>query len=257
MPRIIAIANQKGGVGKTTTTINLGAALAERGKKIMLVDMDPQSSLTIGLAVDIKKLNSTIYEVLTDENTKMSDVLLKTKIHGVDLVPSNIDLSTAEMELLTEFSGERALEFALQHIKANHSFILIDCPPSLSLLTINALTAAHEVLIPLQCDYLAMKSANLLIKTINKIQTKLNRKLKIAGILATMYDSRTIHAKDTLNVIRNSFGDLVFDSVIKYTVRVKEAPIGGESILAYDSNSEVAENYRKLAKEILKRVENE
>lgn len=253
MSKVIAISNQKGGTAKTTTAITLGHALAEKGKKILLIDLDPQASLTVSFGVDVLKLDKTIYNVLVDNGieTHIKKILLKTGTKNVSLVPANLDLSTAEIDLLREFNRESTLKYALKDIKNNFDFIIIDCPPTLGLLTTNALTAADRVIIPIQCDYLAMRGAGLLLKTIKKVQKKLNSNLKISGILVTMHDKRTIHSKDVLNEIKTTFGDLVFNSVIKYSVRVKEAPVNCETVLSYDPLSEVAQSYRMLADEIL------
>jgi len=253
MSKIIAISNQKGGTAKTTTAITLGHALAEKGKKVLLIDLDPQSSLTISFGIDILCLDKTIYNVLVENGveTPIEDVILKTAIENVHLAPANLDLSAAEIDLLREFSRESTLKYALANVKKHYDFIIIDCPPTLGLLTTNALTAADGVIIPIQCDYLAMRGAGLLTKTIKKIQKKLNSNLKIIGILVTMHDKRTIHSKDVLNEIKSTFGDLVFNSVIKYSITAKEAPVNGETVLSYDPSSDVAKSYRALAEEIL------
>jgi len=253
MSKVIAISNQKGGTAKTTTAITLGHALAEKGKKVLLIDFDPQSSLTISFGIDVLCLEKTIYNVLVENGveTPIKDVLIHTAIENVDLAPANIDLSSAEIELLHEFSRESTLKHAIKGIKGNYDFIIIDCPPTLGLLTTNALTAADGVIIPIQCDYLAMRGAGLLTKTIRKVQKKLNPDLKITGILVTMHDTRTIHSKDVLNEIKSTFGNLVFNSVIKYSVKAKEAPVSGETVLSYDTSSEIAHAYRMLAEEIL------
>jgi len=253
MSKIIAISNQKGGTAKTTTAITLAHALAEKNKKVLLIDLDPQASLTISFGIDVLCLNKTIYNVLVENGseTPINDVIIDTAIENVYLAPSNLDLSSAEIDLLREFSRESTLKYALSKIKNNYDYIIIDCPPTLGLLTTNALTAADGVIIPIQCDYLAMRGAGLLTQTIKKIQKKLNSELKITGILVTMHDKRTIHSKDVLNEIRSTFGSLVFDSVIKYSVTAKEAPISGKTVLSYDSSSDVAKSYRSLAEEIL------
>lgn len=254
MSKIIAIANQKGGTAKTTTAITLGHALAEKGKKILLIDFDPQSSLTISFGIDVLSLEKTIYNVLVENGiaeTSIKEVIIQTAIENVYLAPANIDLSSAEIDLLHEFSRENTLKYAIKGIQDNYDFIIIDCPPTLGLLTTNALTAADGVIIPIQCDYLAMRGAGLLIKTIKKVQKKLNPNLKIIGILATMHDIRTIHSRDVLNEIKSTFGNLVFNSVIKYSVKAKEASVSGGTVLSYEPSSEIARAYRMLAEEIL------
>ncbi len=252
-PKIIAIASQKGGTGKTTTAVSLSHALAEEGKKILLVDLDPQSSLSISLRVDVVKLSKTIYNVLleTEPGLSLKSVILKTKNKKVDLVPANIDLSSAEIELMSEFNREGALRRILDEVQNNYDYIFIDCPPSLGLLTTNALTAAQGVIIPIMADYLAIRGASLLINTIKKVQRKLNSDLKIAGVLVTMYHSKTIHSNDALATIKAQFGDSVYKSIIMYSVKAKEAPISGHSIMTYAPQSGVANGYRSLAKEFL------
>ena len=255
MSKIIAIANQKGGVGKTTTALNLGAAIAENGRKVLLVDCDPQASLTISCGIDITKLEKSLYDLIAKENgdeESIGDILINTKIINVDLIPSNIDLSRAEIELMNMLDRERVLKSILDPLRKTYEYILIDCPPSLGILTINALTAADEVIIPMETDYLALRGASILISnTIKKVKNKLNPNLKIAGILPTMHNTRTLHAKEVLEKLREHFQEMVFDTVIKETVLFKESSVEGSSILEYAGKSEVAEAYRNLALEVI------
>jgi chromosome partitioning protein len=257
MSRIMALANQKGGVGKTTSTLNLGAALRELDQRVLLVDLDPQASLTMALGIDPESLALTIYSALAAaideaERPTLAEVTLPTRA-GVALVPANIELSAAELDLSKATMGETILRDVLASVAEEYDFILIDCPPSLGLLTVNALCAADEVLIPLQADYLALKGVNLLMKTITTVQRKINRSLRIAGVFATMADTRTLHAREVLASVEKVMADRVhiFTPMIKMNVRLKEAPIAGESILTYAGDSNAAQAYRELAKEVL------
>ncbi len=257
MARIIAVANQKGGVGKTTSTLNLGAALHEQGQRVLLVDLDPQASLTMSLGIDPESLSQTLYNAIlatVDESDTptLADIIMPTTA-GVALAPANIELSAAELDLNKATMGETILRDMLETVQDAYDFILIDCPPSLGLLTVNALSAAHEVMIPLQADYLALKGVNLLVKTITTVQRKINRDLRIAGVFATMADTRTLHAREVLTSVEKILAGRVhiFTPMIKMNVRLKEAPINGESILTYASDSNVAQAYRELAKEVL------
>jgi chromosome partitioning protein len=249
--RIIAMCNQKGGVGKTTSTINLGAALAEFGRRVLLVDFDPQGALSVGLGVNPLQLDRTVYNLLMDRNVTVDDVMLKTHVPGLDLLPSNIDLSAAEVQLVGEVAREQTLLRVLQPVMSEYDVVLIDCQPSLGLLTVNALTAAHGVIIPLECEFFALRGVALLIETIDKVKERLNPQLDLEGILATMYDSRTLHGREVLARVVEAFGERVFHTVISRTVRFPETTVAGEPITTYAPTSTGAKAYRDLAKEVL------
>lgn len=257
MARIISLANQKGGVGKTTTSINLGASLAELGARVLMVDFDPQGALSVGLGVNAQAFEQTIYNLLLDRSTLISDVVVKTSADGVDLLPGNIDLSAAEVVLVSEVAREQALKRALLPARDEYDFILIDCPPSLGLLTVNALTASDGVIIPLECEFFALRGMALLVDTIEKVRDRLNPELQIEGVVATMYDPRTVHAREVLERVRDAFGARLFTSTIPRTIRFAEAPVVGQSILNYASDSKGAQAYRRLAKEVLGIVDDE
>jgi chromosome partitioning protein len=251
--RIIAMCNQKGGVGKTTSTINLGAALAEYGQKVLLVDFDPQGALSVGLGVNPMELDRTVYNLLMHRGITAEDVLLKTVTPGMDLLPSNIDLSAAEVQLVTEVARESALARTLKPVLNDYDFVIIDCQPSLGLLTVNALTAAHSVIVPLECEFFALRGVALLTETIEKVRERLNPELELDGILATMYDARTVHGREVLARVVQAFGPQVFHTVIGRTVRFPETTVAGEPITSYASASVGAAAYRQLAREVLVR----
>ena len=251
--RVVAVCNQKGGVGKTTTTINLGAALAEHGRRVLLVDFDPQGALSVGLGIQPHELDGTIYNLLMERNLGVHDVVIKTSVNGMDLLPSNIDLSGAEVQLVHEVGREFVLGRVLQPITNEYDIILIDCQPSLGLLTVNALACADGVLVPLECEYFALRGVALLMETIEKVSSRLSPKLTIDGLLATMYDSRTLHTREVLANVVAGFGERVFHTVISRTVRFPDATVAGEPITTFDPTSNGASAYRELAKEVLDR----
>lgn len=256
---VIAITNQKGGVGKTTTAINVAAALAERGEGTLLVDLDPQSSATISLGVELTDIQRTAYNSLVDRGDDGADPLadVVVRVDGVanlDLVPATIDLAAADMDLMAQMDRDRALRAALQPIRGLYDFILIDCPPSLGLLTINALTAADSVIVPLQTDYLSVRGATLLIsKTLRRVQRKLNPDLRLLGVLVAIHDARTGHAREVLEGLNETFPEAMFDTVIKHTVRFRDAAAEGHSIFSHPRAGDAASAYRALAEEVLRR----
>jgi chromosome partitioning protein len=250
---IIAMCNQKGGVGKTTTTINLGAALVELGRKVLLVDFDPQGSLSVGLGVNPHNLELSIYNLLLTRDTDVDEVIEPTTVEGLDILPSNIDLSAAELQLVSEVAREQTLLRVLEKVRDRYDVILIDCAPSLGLLTINALTAADRVLVPLECEFFALRGVALLTDTIEKVQERLNPKLEMLGILGTMYDPRTLHSREVLERVVQAFGDVVFHTVIRRTIKFPETTVAGEPITTYASDSPGASAYRMLAREVLDR----
>jgi len=252
--RVIALCNQKGGVGKTTSTINLGAALAEVGRRVLLVDFDPQGALSVGLGVQPHQLDRTAYNLLMERGVTVDDVVLKTGVAGMDLLPSNIDLSAAEVQLVGEVAREQTLARALRPVLADYDFVLIDCQPSLGLLTVNALTAAHGVIVPLECEFFSLRGVALLIDTIDKVRERLNPDLNVDGILATMYDGRTLHGREVFARVVEAFGETVFDTVITRTVRFPETTVAGEPITTWASSSSGAKAYRSLAREVLART---
>ena len=252
--RVVSVCNQKGGVGKTTTTINLGAALAEQGRRVLLVDFDPQGALSVGLGKgDPRQLEMTIHNLLLERNVEFDDVVLETNVDGMDLLPSNIDLSGAEVQLVHEVGREYILSQVLKPAIPLYDYVLIDCQPSLGLLTINALAASQGVVVPLECEYFAMRGVALLMETIDKVQGRINPTLEIDGFLGTMYDSRTLHTREVLSRIVEAFGEKVFHTVINRTVRFPDATVVGEPITVFDPSSMGANAYRELAKEVLDR----
>ena len=251
--RIVAVCNQKGGVGKTTTTISLGAALAEVGRRVLLVDFDPQGALSVGLGFQPHELEATVYNLLMERGLAARDVLFKTNVDGMDLLPSNIDLSGAEVQLVHEVGREFVLGRVLQPVIPDYDVVLIDCQPSLGLLTVNALASADGVIVPLECEYFALRGVALLMETIDKVSSRLSPKLTLDGLLATMYDSRTLHSREVLAGVVKGFGDKVYHTVINRTVRFPDASVAGEPITRFDSTSAGANSYRELAKEVLAR----
>ena len=252
MGKIISLANQKGGVGKTTTSINLAAALAKLGKRVLLVDADPQANTSSGLGVDIQELDSTVYECLIN-GIDPHTAILPTSIENLYMIPSHIDLVGAETEMLNLEHRENILKRVLSPLKGDYDYILIDCSPSLGLITINALTASDSIIIPVQCEFFALEGIAKLLNTIKIIKSNLNPALRIEGFLLTMYDARLRLSAQVHDEVRRHFGDLVFNTVIARNVRLSEAPSHGMSVLEYDRNSKGAKNYTNLAKELIKR----
>jgi chromosome partitioning protein len=251
--RVISMCNQKGGVGKTTTTINLGASLAEYGRKVLLVDFDPQGSLSVGLGINPHELDRSVYDLLMDRSCAFREVVLKSNVPGLDVLPSNIDLSAAEVQLVTEVAREQVLATALRPAMADYDFIIIDCQPSLGLLTVNALTASHGVIVPMECEFFALRGVKMLVDTIQKVQERLNPDLEIDGLVATMFDSRTVHSREVLARLVEVFDDKVFHTAISRTVRFPETTVAGEPITTFATASGGAYSYRQLAKEVLAR----
>lgn len=251
--RVVSMCNQKGGVGKTTTTINLGASLAEFGRKVLLVDFDPQGSLSVGLGLNPHEMDLTIYNLLLEPDVSLEDVVVPSGVPGMDLLPSNIDLSAAEVQLVNEVAREQTLQRVLAPALSSYDVILIDCQPSLGLLTVNALTASDGVIVPLECEYFALRGVALLKTTIDKVRERLNPRLEIEGVLGTMFDGRTLHGREVMERLVQAWGDTVFHTVIRRTVKFSDSTVAGEPITTYASSSTGADSYRQLAKEVLSR----
>ncbi len=250
--RIIALCNQKGGVGKTTTTISLGAALADYGRKVLCVDFDPQGALSAGLGATVHDVIN-IYDLLVDSSQNPEDAIQHTGTENLDLIPANIDLSAAEVHLINEVAREQILARVLRKVANDYDAILVDCQPSLGILTVNALTASHGVLIPLECEFFALRGVALLIETIEKVRDRLNPALALDGILATMYDPRTLHSREVLERVQETFGDRVFKTVIARTVKFPDASVAAAPITEFAPDSPAAEAYRQLARELIVR----
>ena len=250
--RIISLCNQKGGVGKTTTTINLAASLAQYGRRVLAVDFDPQGALSAGLGIATHDV-PTIYDLLLDTKRDPHEVIVQTSTPGLDVLPANIDLSAAEVHLVNEVARETILARVLKKVSDKYDVILIDCQPSLGLLTVNALTAAHGVIIPLECEYFALRGVALLKETIEKVRDRTNFDLKIIGLLGTMYDGRTLHGREVLQTLVQGWGDLVFHTVIRRTVKFSDATVAGLPITEFAGGSPGAASYRQLAQEVLHR----
>ena len=252
MERIIAIANQKGGVGKTTTAINLAACLAEAGKKILAIDLDPQGNMTSGLGVDKNEVENTVYQLMLDECT-IKESMVHTVVDNLELIASNVNLAGAEIELLGIADKEYILKNAVDYIKEDYDFIIIDCPPSLNMLTVNAMTTANTVLVPIQCEYYALEGLSQLIHTINLVQERLNPELDIEGIVFTMYDVRTNLSNQVVANVKENLDAKIYQTMIPRNIRLAEAPSYGIPINMYDTKSAGAESYRNLAKEVIER----
>lgn len=250
--RIIALCNQKGGVGKTTTTINLAASLAEYGRRVLAVDFDPQGALSAGLGISTHD-RETVYDLLLDTKRDPRDVIVSSRVAGLDVLPANIDLSAAEVHLVNEVARETILSRVLRHVSDDYDVILIDCQPSLGLLTVNALTAAHGVLIPLECEFFALRGVALLIETIEKVRDRLNPSIKLDGLIATMYDSRTLHSREVLERVVEAFGDDVLETVIGRTVKFPDASVAGVPIIEFAPEHAAAQAYLRLARELVAR----
>ncbi|WP_374712043.1 ParA family protein [Symbiobacterium terraclitae] len=254
MSRVIAIANQKGGVGKTTTAVNLSACLAELGKRVLLIDIDPQGNATSGIGVDRKRLKASVYDVLLDE-MPLLDAVVETRVRGLHLLPATIDLAGAEIELVPRISRETRLKSALDPVRDQFDFVLMDCPPSLGLLTINALTAADSILIPIQCEYYALEGLTQLMDTFRLVREALNPALEVEGVVLTMFDGRTNLSIQVVEDVKRYFRGQVYRSIITRNVRLSEAPSHGLPITMYDARSKGAEAYMELAREVIERVE--
>ena len=252
MGRIVAIANQKGGVGKTTTTINLSACLSEAGQKVLTIDLDPQGNTTSGIGLEKTDLEDTVYELLVDECT-IKSCIYKTQIDGLDIIPSNVNLSGAEIELLGINDREYLLKNAIDYIKDDYDFIIIDCPPALNMLTLNAMTTANSILVPIQCEYYALEGLSQLIHTIDLVQQRLNPKMIIEGVVFTMYDARTNLSMQVVENVKENLNTTIYKTIIPRNVKLAEAPSHGLPINLYDKKSAGAESYRLLAKEVMNR----
>ena len=250
---VISMCNQKGGVGKTTSTINLGAALADYGRKVLLVDLDPQGALSAGLGVPHYELANTVHNLMIEPRVPVDDVLIHTRVEGLDLIPSNIDLSAAEIQLVNEVGREQTLGRALRPVLDRYDYVLIDCQPSLGLLTVNALACSDGVIIPTECEFFSLRGLALLTDTVDKVRDRLNPKLVISGILVTRFDTRTLNAREVMARVLERFGDLVFDTVITRTVRFPETSVAGEPITTWAPKSPGAQAYRALACEVIDR----
>ena len=254
MGRIIAVANQKGGVGKTTTSINLAACLAEKGKKVLAVDMDPQGNLTSGLGVDKDSVEKSIYELIIGE-VDIKEVINKEVLENLDIIPTSIDLSAAEIELIGVDDKEYILRHAIDQVKDQYDFVIIDCPPSLSMLTINAMTTADSVIVPIQCEYYALEGLSQLIHTVELVKDRLNSKLEIEGVVFTMYDARTNLSLQVVENVKDNLQQNIYKTIIPRNIRLAEAPSYGLPINKYDPKSTGAESYMRLADEVIEREE--
>jgi chromosome partitioning protein len=251
--KVIAMCNQKGGVGKTTSTINLGASLAEYGRRVLMVDLDPQGALSAGLGVPHYELDHTVHNLLVEPRVSIDEVLISTRVKNLDLVPSNIDLAAAEIQLVNEVGREQSLARAIFPVLDRYDYVLIDCQPSLGLLTVNGLACSDVVIIPTECEFFSLRGLALLTDTVEKVHDRLNPRLSIGGILITRYDPRTVNSREVMARVLERFGDLVFDTVITRTVRFPETSVAGEPITSWAPKSVGAEAYRSLAREVIDR----